>query len=306
MYVCMYACMYVCMMSARQEKHRRRGWGGLDWGCWWCTFWSLGQCVTVCCSVLQCVAVCCSVLQCVAVRCSEALLNLHLEDMTRVCVWQAFDSKGEFANDESADDEHWWEGLVACFTCVTRLVHVCDKTRWRWRECFVWCSMLQHAAESCSVLQHAAVSCSVLQRVAACCSMLQHVTVCYSVLHRFAVCFIVLQCVAVWYGFLHTRDTISGLFWRMRPVLYKQCSLRWREAAVASVIIVPSLSVLAPFLDAPKEATHTEAAEKKTPYQDSSCNPQHVGARSCLHCCNKSHLCVHAWERWNKGERKSQ
>ena len=33
-------------------------------------FFSVLQCVAVCCSALQCVAVCCSVLQCVAVHCS--------------------------------------------------------------------------------------------------------------------------------------------------------------------------------------------------------------------------------------------
>jgi len=49
-------------------------------------FYSVLQCVAVCCSVLQCVAVCCSVLQCVAVYASICTMNIsHMYHRCIVC-----------------------------------------------------------------------------------------------------------------------------------------------------------------------------------------------------------------------------
>jgi len=77
-------------------------------------------------------------------------------------------------------------------------------------------------------------------------------------------------------------------------------SLRRREAAVASVVIVSSPSELAPSLDTLKEATHAEVAEEDTRYEDTTRNPQHVRARSSFHRRDSSRLCVRERERKRK------
>jgi len=56
--------------SVHQQQHGDYAFALIaNWRCqdFFGFFYSVLQCVAVCCSVLQCVAVCCSVLQCVAV-----------------------------------------------------------------------------------------------------------------------------------------------------------------------------------------------------------------------------------------------
>jgi len=108
----------------------------------------------LCCSKLQCAAVCCSMLQCVAVCCSVL------------------------------------QCVVVCFSAMQCV----SSTRVTWTGIFSK-TVTAHVVKS--LLQCIAVCCSVLQLVAVCCSALQCVAVCCSVLQCVAVCCSVLQCVAM-------------------------------------------------------------------------------------------------------------